>query len=44
MYHEVNTKVNTLRIPTQGCEIRVIRASRVLDPVLRVSEKKKKIN
>ena len=43
MYYEVNTKVDISRIPIQGCEIRGIRASRVLDPVLQVSENKNRI-
>ena len=40
IYYCVNRKVKISRIPTYGCEIRVIRASRVLDPVLRVSKNK----
>ena len=32
-----------LRIPTEGCEILVIRASRVLDPVLQVSKKDRRL-
>ena len=42
IYYRVNTETKILRIPTYGCEIRVIRASRVLDPVLRASKRKMK--
>ena len=42
IYYRVNTETKILQIPTYGCEIRVIRASRVLDPVLRASKKKMK--
>ena len=42
IYYRVNTEMKILRIPTYGCEIHIIRASRVLDPVLRVSKRKMK--
>ena len=41
IYYRVNTETKILRIPTYGCEIRVIRASSVLDPVLQVFKRKK---
>ena len=43
IYYRVNTETKILQIPTYGCEIRVIRASRVLDPVLQVSKKDRRL-
>ena len=38
---ELHAKVNILQIATEGCEIPVIHASRVLDPVLQMSKSEK---